>query len=288
MLDLTVIVPTIGRSAHLVRLLPQLARQLPEAAEVLVLDQSDDAERARGAHAVAACGDRRITHHHLPARGLPAARNRGVERARGAVVLFLDDDVALHPGCLDAHLRCYADPDVGGVVGRICELALRSNAATTQNRVGRGGRIRSRLDGTRPQPIETLKGANMSFRAEALRAAGPFDEGYGGTALLEDADMSERVRAAGWVLRYCPEAGLDHLHAPVGGVRRDTAQQAEWWRFHNTGYFVRRHRGWPSAPPVALTFGAIAVRRAVQWRSPTAVPRLLRALGRGWRRGASA
>ena len=121
---------------------------------------------------------------------------------------------------------------------------------------------------------------------QALQTAGPCDAAYEGTAFLEDADWSTRVRRLGWRLRFVPEAELTHLSLPMGGCRAPDPLAAEVSRFHNTGLFVRRHRPW-SWPIVQSTFAAIAVKRAAAWRRPGAVATLLGALRRGWSRGGS-
>ena len=136
-------------------------------------------------------------------------------------------------------------------------------------------------------PIQTLKGCNMSFRRSALGAAGPFDPAYAGTAFLEDADMSVRVTAAGWSLWYEADARVLHRSDPTGGVRPANRIEQEWWRFHNTGRFVRRHRRAPSLLVVAPSFAAIAVKRALEWRSISAPVHLMGALWAGWSAGAS-
>jgi GT2 family glycosyltransferase len=219
-----------------------------------------------------------------PGRGLPRARNLGVELTRGDVVWFLDDDVRLRPGCLEAHRRAYADPWVGGVTGRIDEVIVRPNSRRLRNGIGLGGRVRTRLDGDRPAPLETLKGANMSMRRAALRSAGPCDEGLRGTALLEDAEWSTRVAALGWRLRFEPAAAVVHLSLPAGGCRVADPLATERWRFHNTARFIRRHRPHQQLR-VTATFALIAARRAWQWRDPGAVGALIRAWREGWRGG---
>ena len=277
---LAIVVPTVGRSDVLLPLLAQLVAGARDTDEIVVVDQSTGVGRARTAQWVEGTVVRLI--HRLPP-GLPAARNTGVAATTAPIVLFLDDDVVLADGCLDAHRRAYADPTVGGATGRIRERNLRPNSRVTTNRIDRGGRIRTNLDGPDPVFVDTLKGANMSFRRQALDEVGPFDEGYGGTALLEDADLSTRVRRKGWRLRYVPEAEVAHLHLATGGVRMDPAGGSEWWRFHNTGRFVRRHHRLVDTPLVAVTFAAIAARRAVEARDPRVAPRLVRALVTGWR-----
>jgi len=281
---LSVIIPTLGRADVLPRALRSVLAQLPADAELCIVDQSDPPTRSGFEH----LADPRVRHLTGVSPGLPAARNVGLASTSGRIVLFLDDDVVLHPGCLRAHLATYQDPTVGGVVGRIVEARLVANARSTCNRVGRGGRIVTRLDGPDPVDVETLKGANMSFLRRALQDAGGFDPGYGGSALLEDADASTRVRRAGWRLRYAPDAAVDHLHHPTGGVRQGGALATECWRFHNTARFVRIHRGPAGGIPLAATFSAIAVRRALDWRRPSAPAELLRALWTGWHGAADA
>lgn len=279
---LSVVLATVGRPERLPGLLQALAAQLGPDDDVWVIDQSTgDAARA-GAEAVRALGDPRVRWEPRARRGLPGARNQGVARSGGEVVWFLDDDVHLHADALEAHRAAYDDPTVGGVVGRIVEQVLPTNAAGLALRVGRSGRVHTQLDVGHDGWVASLKGANMSLRRQALREAGPFDEGYTGTSFLEDGDLAERVRGAGWRLRYVAAAGVDHDHDPVGGVRVGSERAREAWRFHHTARFVRRHRGWRGLPPVAVTFAAIAARQALVAREPARPLHLLRAFAKGW------
>lgn len=277
--SLAVIVPTFGRPALAARLLVRVAQQAEPEDEILVVDQSGDSDHA----ALLAALPPRVAALRLSPPGLPAARNAGIAATRAPIALFLDDDALPHPGCLDAHRRAFDDPTVGGVVGRIHELRLRPNRARTTNRISLGGRILTRLDGDRPAPIETLKGANMSVRRRALAEVGGFDEGYGGTALLEDADLSVRLARAGWALRYEPAAAVDHAHVEHGGVRQGSREATERWRFRNTAYFVRKHRGGAGLLPAALVFGAIAARLGWRERDPGLPGRLMAAFAAGAR-----
>ena len=285
MARLAVVIATLNRPIAVMDVLRDVLEQAVADTEIAVVDQSDPGALDAVSSGIAALSDVRIRHIHREERGLVGARNCGVRETSAPIVLFLDDDVRLGAGCLRGHLRAYTDPTVGGVVGRIEERVAHPNARRTQNRLDLGGRIRTRLDGDCPVPIQTLKGANMSFRRVALAEAGPFDASYRGTAILEDADMSHRVARAGWSLRYEPSAPVVHLSLPSGGVRVGSDQETERWRFQNTGYFMRRHRGGLALVPMTLTFGAIATRRALEWRRPVALPQLMIALARGWREG---
>lgn len=270
------VVCTLDRPRHVQRTVADVLRQADEEqvdVQVVVVDQSAvTSPHPAGVEVITA------------APGLPAARNTAARACGAPVLLFLDDDVLVHPGCLRGHLSAYADPTVGGVVGRIIEHRVQPNSPSVANRMSLGGRIVTNLDGLEAGPIATLKGANMSVRAAALAEAGGFDPGWHGTAFLEDADVSMRIRGAGWALRFEPRACVEHLSAPSGGVRQPDPLATEGWRFHNTGRFVRRHHGW-RRPLVELTFLAIAVKRAASWRRPGAVGALMAALHRGFRDG---
>lgn len=274
---LSVVIPTLNRPQALQDCVRDVLQQLPAGGELVVVEQSDPdlvAELPAAAQVV-----------RLDTPGLPQARNVGLQHTSGDIVLFLDDDVRLHPGCLRAHVEAFDDPTVGGTVGQIVEHRVQPNRPYTINRISRGGRVLTNLTGPHRVEVDTLKGANMAYRRRALDAAGPFDPNYLGTALLEDADISTRVRALGWRLLYLPDARLEHLSVPMGGVRVGSARETERWRFHNTAYFVRRHRSRWGVRALA-TFSAIALRRAVEWRDPTAVPYLLGGWRAGWRRAA--
>ncbi len=277
-----VVIPTLNRSEHVVNALADLRATLPDDAEVVVVDQSAPVHGDHTAAYVASLGDPRIRHLRAPPRGLPAARNLGLASTRAPIVIFLDDDVRVLPGLVAAHVACFDDPRVGGTVGRIVERVVRPNARPTTNHVGLDGRVRTNLLGFEPCEVGAMKGANMAIRRSALARVGGFDENYLGNALLEDADVAARLRRVGFKIAFVPRAEVLHLSAEDGGVRQVDPLTTERWRFHNTGYYVRRHRGLLGAPPLWMSFTAIALERAAQWRRPDAASSLLVALGEGW------
>lgn len=286
--DVLVVIPTLDRPDVLAASLRDVVEQLPRGGAVLVVDQSDEATLAANAATIAALGDGRVRHRIVRTRGLPNARNVAIGEADAPIVVFIDDDVRLMPGWLAAHVSAYRSPVVGGVVGRVVEMVNRPNRREIVNDISPGGRILCNLDGVERAPIATLAGRNMSFRREALARIVGFDRNYLGTALLEDADASARAAAAGFELWFEPEAALLHLSAPRGGVRQPDPLRTERWRFRNTAYFMRRHRGDRSWTRLRATFTTIALSKAAKWRDPEAVATLTRALHEGWEAAAGA
>ncbi len=287
--ELSVIIPTLNRGRLFHDTVRQVLAQRFDAFDLWLVDQSDADQRAANEALVAALADPRVHYLHLAVRGLPNARNEGLARCRGRIVLFLDDDVILlDEGFLAAHVRAYDDPTIGGVTGRIVERSVRPNAKDTAAHISPGGRTITNMWGTERRFIESCKGANMSYRRAAIDQVGGFDRRLAGTALLEDTDFSYRVRAAGWKLLYDPACELVHLSAPSGGVRVEDALRGEIWRFRNTAYFVLKHRGPRAFPRFVATFGAIAAQRAARWRDPSVIRKLTRAVRDGvsdWQEG---
>ncbi len=280
--ELSVVIPTLNRG----KLFHDTARQVLEQAhsdfDFWVVDQSDGPERVANEAFVAQLNDPRLRYVHLDRKGLPNARNEALARLDCRLVLFLDDDVVLlEPGFLAAHVRAFDDPAVGGATGRIVERSVRPNVDYVAAHLSRSGRTLTNQWGTSSQDIQGLKGANMSYRFTAVNQVGGFDRNYIGTALLEDSDYSHRIGRAGWRLRYQADAELVHLSAQSGGVRVEDALRGERWRFRNTAYFVRRHRGAAGVARFWPTFLAIAARRALEWKNPAAVGELVAAAREG-------
>ena len=67
------------------------------------------------------------------------------------------------------------------------------------------------------EPVEvfTACGAAAAFRTEAIRQVGLFDDDF--FLYYEDCDLSWRLRAAGWTVRYEPSAVARHIHSASTG-----------------------------------------------------------------------
>jgi GT2 family glycosyltransferase len=78
--------------------------------------------------------------------------------------------------------------------------------------------------------ISFATGCCMLFRREALEKVGLFDEKY--FLYYEDADISERMRNAGYDIYYAPDAVLYHVNAASSGGAGNNLQD----------YFMTRNR----------------------------------------------
>jgi GT2 family glycosyltransferase len=279
-IPVTIIIPTYNRASVLQSTLDQIGRQNFQDYELWVIDQSDFEEAEAVRVYMETISDKRLHYLRLRTKGLPNARNEGLARARGKIILFLDDDVILLTAdFIRAHVDAYHDSTIGGVVGRHVERRLRMNARHTVCKVSWGGRTVFNLFGTKRVTVESCKGSNMSFRMTAVSQIGGFDRR---TELLEETDFSTRLRSAGWKLIFEPAAELLHLSVQAGGVRRHDILETEARRFYFTAYYILKHRGVAGIPSFLATFTLIALLKAFHFRSIRAVPTLWLAIFTGF------
>jgi GT2 family glycosyltransferase len=177
-----------------------------------------------------------------PARaGLPAARNAGVRATKGDIILFLDDDVVVDAGLLEAHRSAYDNPTVGGVAGSLDDPNFVPTNPIVASFDETTGRLFQNFCGVDSGPTISVMGANMSFRRTALEKIGLFDENFLHNALFEEVDAAFRIRGAGYVVWYCSNAHVKHLRETQGGCRSDSRLEYMYHQFANTAYFAARH-----------------------------------------------
>lgn len=167
------------------------------------------------------------------------AQRRGVEAARGELLLFVDADDVCPPGWLDAMIRSAQDADyVAGAVEVVSlndatAIAARPQASTT----GRHSPAESLSAG--PYAI----GANMAVWRDVWDAVDnaandlpPQCRGGG-----EDRDLSYSMRLAGYNLGFCAEPPVAYRLRPPGRATRrqlrsyGLADAALTKRYHDLG-----------------------------------------------------
>jgi GT2 family glycosyltransferase len=219
-MKLSVLVPTFRRPADLARCMSALQRQQRAPDEVVVVVRPDD-------EATLACLQEPAVRGALPLRialvevpGQVAALNRGLDVATGEVIAITDDDAAPRPDWAQRIAAAFeADPRLGALGGRDWvhqRGRVLDGARPLVGKVRPSGRIigNHHLGVGGAREVDLLKGANMSYRREAVRTI-RFDNRLRGAGAQVHNDMafSMSVKNAGWKLVYDPQVAVDHFPA---------------------------------------------------------------------------
>jgi hypothetical protein len=218
---LSVIVPVHDGAATLPRCLDALLADAANRAEVIVVDDGSRDESARIAAERGARGIRLERN-----QGAGPARNAGARAARGDVLVFVDADVAVHPGTLRALERHLAEhPACAAVFGSYdAEPAAPGLVSRYRNLLHHFVHQRS---GTRASHFWAGLGA---IRRTAFDAVGGFDEGRFARA-TEDVELGYRLRAQGFEIHLDRSIQGTHLKRWTLGsmVRTDLFLRAVPW-----------------------------------------------------------
>ena len=201
----SVIIATHARPASLARLIASLAPELASGTrEIIIAENGTPTPTQMAPEGVA------LKHLHETRAGKCRIQNRAIDQATGEILVLLDDDVTVAPGYLDA-VESFFDThrEFAGMRGRILP------AEDPEKKVGPMAvylDLPIADDGDNVIEVRGVLGANMGFRATALRQVGPFDErlGPGAGGHEEETEMSARLRRAGFRIGYAPKALVYH------------------------------------------------------------------------------
>jgi cellulose synthase/poly-beta-1,6-N-acetylglucosamine synthase-like glycosyltransferase len=220
----TVVVAARNEAATIVRCIHSLCEQTHPALEIVVVDdRSSDATGplAAAAGAIVISGE---------ARGVGAARNRGVALARGAIVAFIDADAYAARDWLASLLDAFADSRLAAVGG----VQLLPEDATAFQRklqcfLECVGFVSDYVRPTNGRVRETTHnpGCNAAYRRGVFEAVGGLREDL---VACEDLDLDRRLIVSGHRLGFTPAARVYHYRdQDVVGFRR-------WMRRYGAGH----------------------------------------------------
>ncbi len=216
---LSVVVPTYNRRGRLARVLASLASQdVDEPYEVIVAsDGSTD-----GTDEYLTGGDLPIAVTALTQQnqGPAAARNLGVEHARGDLVVFIDDDVVADAGLLSAHRGAHERlGDRVVVIGPMLDPpdhTMSPWVAWEQEMLAKQYVAMDRGDYT--ATARQFYTGNASLRIDHLREVGGFDPAF---RRAEDVELAFRLDDLGLTFHYESEAiGLHYAERSYEAWRR--------------------------------------------------------------------
>ncbi|CDX22352.1 Family 2 glycosyl transferase [Mesorhizobium plurifarium] len=180
------------------------------AAELVVVDNGSRDGTASYLSATAAKSDIALTAICEPRHGLAAARNAGLARARGQVLVFVDDDCRLDGNYLVDLERHYASGEKWLIRGGRVEIGDARDLPFTIKRCDKREVLTPAV-----HPGGFVLGCNMTMHREVAALIGPFDERFGAGGALrsaEDTDYLVRAMLAGMAVEYVPDMTIFHHH----------------------------------------------------------------------------
>jgi len=220
-LRVSVVIPHLNQPAMLARCLASLAAGIRQPDEILVVDNGS-AELPR-----AICDAHpgvRLLSEATPGPG--PARNRGVARATGDLLAFIDADCLADPGWLAAAEAALADPAVA-ILGGDVRIALVDPARLTMLEAYES------IYAYRMEIYIARHGftgtGNLVVRRPVLDAVGPF----AGLSVAEDRDWGQRATGTGHVIHYVP--GMKVYHP----AREQFSELQKKWDRHTAHDFTQ-------------------------------------------------
>ena len=217
--------------------------------------------------------------------GFARGANLGARRAAGEVLVFLNPDAFVQPGCVSQLVEAIRDRPTPCIVGgRVL------NPDRTEQRGARRGDItlmsalmslshlsrhvpalrryevhwENEVAPTGVIVVPTISGACVCMRRQDFDAMAGFDEGY--FLHVEDVDLCWRVRRDGGAVLFQPSAEVIHL----GHTSRASPIKVEFHKGVGLARFFRKRAAsfgqvvaaWLLSPVIVCT----AVARPVMWR----------------------
>jgi N-acetylglucosaminyl-diphospho-decaprenol L-rhamnosyltransferase len=215
--------------------------------------------------------------------GYASANNLGLRNAGARFYLLLNPDTVLPPSALAdmlAFMNAHGDAGVSGprlvLDDGSLDLACRRSFPTPEvslyrltglsrlfPKSKRFGRYNlTYLDPGMTTEVDSVVGAFMLIRAEALQEVGLLDESF--FMYGEDLDLAYRIKAAGWRVWYNAEVTV--LHYKRAASRHSLKAQVEFYRAMHLG--MKKHYG-ANSPRLfralmsasILILGSVAVAR---------------------------
>lgn len=211
----SVVIPVHNGARFLTRCLSALLAQEGADFEVIAVDNGSSDDSA----ALIRAEFPRVRLVESPrALGFSGAVNAGLRLALEGdadALLILNQDTEVHPGWLATLVAALERDPRLGIVG--CKALfpsgrLQHTGGELQMPLGYGRNRGYNQPDNQPAPEtepDFLSGVALAMRRAMLDQIGLFDEGFN-PAYFEDVDLCLRARAAGWGLRYEPDAVLTH------------------------------------------------------------------------------
>ena len=205
----SVVMPTYNRVDQLRAALTGLAAQQGLAQPVEVVVVSDGSTDGTDEYLSSSAVPLPVVALSQPNAGPAAARNRGIDVARGDLVLFVDDDTVADPDLVAAHLRRHSSPDddlvVIGPMLTPDDYAISPWVQWEQDMLTK--QYDAMRDGVYEASARQFYTGNASVARRHVVDAGGFDPTF---RRAEDVELAYRLADRGIRFTFDPTAVVHH------------------------------------------------------------------------------
>jgi GT2 family glycosyltransferase len=198
----SIIIPTFNGASRISNCLDALLKQTA-GGDVEILVVNDGSTDNTAGVVTLYSGIRLISQGNA---GPAAARNRGASEARGTLILFTDDDCVPMPDWLDAMIEPFDDPEVVVAKGVYRTHQRRLVARFVQIEYEDRYRLMADLD-----CIDFIDTYSAAFRRNRFLEMTGYDTSFP-VACAEDIELSYRMSARGWKMKFASSAIVYHTH----------------------------------------------------------------------------
>jgi N-acetylglucosaminyl-diphospho-decaprenol L-rhamnosyltransferase len=239
--DLSIIIVNYNTRDYLARCLVSVAGITGISAEIIVVDN------ASGDLSVAMVKERfpeTVLISNAGNLGFAKANNQATAVSKGRYLYFLNPDAEVQKGAIAAmisHMEMH--PDIG-LAGTRLVNPDGSAQPSVESRYPGQKHAETEMAGLKGK-IAWVLGASMIARRMAIESVGGFNEDF--FLYGEEQDLCLRLRKAGWVIGYIPDAVVLHWggkserdHLPADVWEKKFRAELIFYRSHYSGRAVRR------------------------------------------------
>lgn len=219
-MQISFVIVTRDRTEYLLNCLRSIQRVSLIPSEVIIVDNAElDTTESEIRKCVVDFTNLEIHYFRvLPdERILSAGRNFGAKQASGEIVAFIDDDVELHEGWIQACLEGFSNKNVVAVGGRIIEPDDKDKDPFENLPIGKllpNGKTTANfyLDPKKIIEIDHIRGCNWALKRDVFLELGGFSGAL--RHVFEETELCFRIAAAGKVILFNPKMAVDHHCGP--------------------------------------------------------------------------
>lgn len=233
----SVIIPTYNRDKCVVDCLESLLNQDYKPYEIIVIDQSATPQPAKDEY-LRNHSEIKTVRFSPPNRC--AAKSKGIQVSSGDIALICDDDIIAPANLISSHVKHYKNEKIGAVSTRVLETSQPETYTSSVLKFSFYGRLFNNSHSKWSGKVHFLNGGNMSFRRLLFNAIGYFDEEYIGTGMMEEPDISIRIRRLGYEIYFDGDCTVMHYPQYNGNSEIRNKQRIIWYKdfYYN---FARYH-----------------------------------------------